>query len=492
MNQQDVERWIEQNGGPKGVQYNRSKKRLPNPAYGANLASGAENPNWDPLAPQFIEVEEESWVNSKTGATLRVNRGQDGGFDVIENKSGDPNKKPDTETPEAKNAAELQRQREKNAALPPDQDPAYETDKERRDRAEARIKEQGTTARADEAKGKKTYGAPYKNKDGVWLRPWTDAAGNRGTEEVPPGEIPQETTTPQGVLIDSKTEIQEGKEVTVETYELPNGKTRTVTKAKTDETKTVPAPPTSATGWQPDLTKPDLGIQDRAKQLVDLENKGVITKAQRGEILTQDRIAAKLVADNTANIAATQRGVYGDQVRQRSDDISASNAATSFAGSTFNQSLSTAGSLNEMIQPGSDAGGKGFLAMLDIAREHAKAAGGLQQPAQVQLPPWLSEIMKMNPLQAAAAMTVGNAVAGQTPAAAGPLTTGISPQNWPGMLGPSPEGTKVNGPEWMGAMMAPPDYDQTGINNTIAMSGALDDDMQEQLIGPRSGIPTLA
>lgn len=52
------------------------------------------------------------------------------------------------EATNAKNAAELQRQREKNAALPASQDPAYETDKERRDRSDARIKEQGAAATA--------------------------------------------------------------------------------------------------------------------------------------------------------------------------------------------------------------------------------------------------------------------------------------------------------------------------------------------------------
>ena len=60
----------------------------------------------------------------------------------------------DPNDPDARNKAELQRQREKNAALPPDQDPAYETDEERRKRAETRIKEQGEAARRNQPTSK--------------------------------------------------------------------------------------------------------------------------------------------------------------------------------------------------------------------------------------------------------------------------------------------------------------------------------------------------
>ena len=92
MNQQQVEQWIAANGGPGAVQYTSGKKRLQNPAYGRTLPSGEDNPQWEPGAPQFIESDEEQWVNSKTGATLRVSRKTDGSFDVLENKGADPNK----------------------------------------------------------------------------------------------------------------------------------------------------------------------------------------------------------------------------------------------------------------------------------------------------------------------------------------------------------------------------------------------------------------
>jgi hypothetical protein len=53
----------------------------------------------------------------------------------------------DPNDPKNRNEAELQRQREKNAALPAHLDPAYETDEERRKRADATIRQQGQDAR---------------------------------------------------------------------------------------------------------------------------------------------------------------------------------------------------------------------------------------------------------------------------------------------------------------------------------------------------------
>src|SRR5690348_16069025 len=103
MTQSQVEQWIAQNGGPNAVQYAIEQKSVKNPSF---------DPYDDSKGPQYITVPVETWKNSKTGATLSVKRTDSGDFDLWENTGADPNKPGagGEQTPEQKNAAELQRQ----------------------------------------------------------------------------------------------------------------------------------------------------------------------------------------------------------------------------------------------------------------------------------------------------------------------------------------------------------------------------------------------
>lgn len=161
MNQQDVEKWIAQNGGDKRIQYSRSTQKVANPAKQLTRPDGTDNPDYDPTAPSTIDISEEKWTavdaeGKPTGAVLHARRRPDGDFDVVDQSDPNPTRGNTEDTPEKKNAAELQRQREKNAALPPDQDPAYETDADRRQRGDARIKQQGSDAEAERQRGRQT------------------------------------------------------------------------------------------------------------------------------------------------------------------------------------------------------------------------------------------------------------------------------------------------------------------------------------------------
>jgi len=186
VNQQDVEKWIAQQGGDKRVQYSRSTQKVANPAKQLTRADGTDNPDYDPTAPATIEISEEKWTavdgeGKPTGAVLNVRRRPDGDFDIVNQGDANPGR-PADDTPEKKNAAELQRQREKNAALPANQDPAYETDAERRTRADARIKQQGSDAeaarqrsrqdeadtRAREDQARQNAPKPQQAPDGSW------------------------------------------------------------------------------------------------------------------------------------------------------------------------------------------------------------------------------------------------------------------------------------------------------------------------------------
>lgn len=91
MNQQEVETWIQKQGGPDAVQYNQATKQIPNPAADPMTAKQA-GVKFDPTAPEKLTVTEESWTNSRTGATLRVSRRPDGDLDVLENRGADPSK----------------------------------------------------------------------------------------------------------------------------------------------------------------------------------------------------------------------------------------------------------------------------------------------------------------------------------------------------------------------------------------------------------------
>lgn len=101
MDQQQVEAWIAANGGPGAVQYNSASKTIDNPAADPVTAKEAGVP-FNPMAPPKITITEESWVNTKTGAVLRVSRQPDGGFQVIENKQADPNKPAPTQQSQQK------------------------------------------------------------------------------------------------------------------------------------------------------------------------------------------------------------------------------------------------------------------------------------------------------------------------------------------------------------------------------------------------------
>lgn len=229
MNQQEVEAWIAQQGGTGKVQYSRSTRDIDNPAADPMTAKQA-GVAFNPTAPAKITISEEKWTavdaeGKPTGAVLHVRRRPDGDFDIVDQANSNPAKNGE-QTPESKNAAELQRQREANAALPgPNpqgateaerrgQDPAYETDKERRDRSDARIKEQGAAAAAADAKA--NVDADNRRADAAAA----DAAAARNkpssnVEHVKGGDGKEYTRV--------TTVSADGKSVTVQNYG-PDGK----------------------------------------------------------------------------------------------------------------------------------------------------------------------------------------------------------------------------------------------------------------------------
>jgi hypothetical protein len=86
MNQEQVEAWIEQNGGAQGVQHNTRTVEIDNPARDPS------SDDYDPTAPKKISISEQSWVNKQTGATLTIRSkpGQEGTYEVVTQKGPEP------------------------------------------------------------------------------------------------------------------------------------------------------------------------------------------------------------------------------------------------------------------------------------------------------------------------------------------------------------------------------------------------------------------
>lgn len=82
MNQKQVEEWVAANGGQGGVQYTRATKRIKNPLRDVN------HPDYDPSAPEYVEVSEEKWTNPQSGAVLHAQRQPDGETFAIIEQSG--------------------------------------------------------------------------------------------------------------------------------------------------------------------------------------------------------------------------------------------------------------------------------------------------------------------------------------------------------------------------------------------------------------------
>ena len=141
MTQQQIEQWIAQNGGPGAVQYGVEQKQVRNPSYNPDKGPRPGN-------EEYTSIEVETWKNSKTGAVLSAKRTGADSLEVYDNVSGDPNKGPESRNPTQvasdEKAKREQAERDRNAAL--SDDPAYETDEERRKRAADRITQQGRDA----------------------------------------------------------------------------------------------------------------------------------------------------------------------------------------------------------------------------------------------------------------------------------------------------------------------------------------------------------
>ena len=367
MNQQQVEQWIAANGGPGAVQYTSGKKRLPNPAYGRTLPDGSDNPNWEPGAPQFIESDEEQWVNSRTGATLRVSRKADGSFDVLENRGADPNKPagPESQPPkEEPNPADPTRMRRWNPTARQWEDAGpNQAEIERRQKAEAeRNKPQTVATNTSE---------PYivtRQPDGTLK---SEPNPNYKGPEPKPGTI----LTIKG---------QDGK-----TYLVPVDAQGNPGPARDSGVPGEKPIPGDAPVFTPDQNEADLGLTAYARAV---RQRTDLSKEQQDQLIREAHGTAQTVISRQTSTINTQEGTRSAEITQRGQDAQLAANRLSTASSVYSNALQQAGA-DTKYSMGADAMAVAPYYMM-LGQAASRMFGPTETPARVQNGPAIQQVQQ--------------------------------------------------------------------------------------------------
>ena len=367
MNQQQVEQWIAANGGPGAVQYTSGKKRLPNPAYGRTLPDGSDNPNWEPGAPQFIESDEEQWVNSRTGATLRVSRKADGSFDVLENRGADPNKPagPESQPPkEEPNPADPTRMRRWNPTARQWEDAGpNQAEIERRQKAEAeRNKPQTVATNTSE---------PYivtRQPDGTLK---SEPNPNYKGPEPKPGTI----LTIKG---------QGGK-----TYLVPVDAQGNPGPARDSGVPGEKPIPGDAPVFTPDQNEADLGLTAYARAV---RQRTDLSKEQQDQLIREAHGTAQTVISRQTSTINTQEGTRSAEITQRGQDAQLAANRLSTASSVYSNALQQAGA-DTKYSMGADAMAVAPYYMM-LGQAASRMFGPTETPARVQNGPAIQQVQQ--------------------------------------------------------------------------------------------------
>lgn len=323
----------------------------PTPQYDKNQAQ-----RWKDLQAQTARGDQEGDVRPSSGPTREVYRG--GKWVVEPNPTYQAPASQNPDTPENKNAAELQRQREKNAALA--DDPAYETDKERRDRADARIKQQGADAKAAEDKARQERidadAAAARNKPSVSLT----QDGTQAVITYPDGRVeskPTGLTAPPKPGTTLQVHGSDGK-----TYLVPiDAQGRPGTPQALNIPGTGPDTPTTAGPSQPQIV---LGMsQDAVREYYGKLQEGVAAGRWSQKWADDRKKEFYEMAQLAVQEAKTQ------QYERESTRNAEINLATSRATLGQNMVTTSAGvvdKLNGYLDENSTLGGQAFAAMLGI------------------------------------------------------------------------------------------------------------------------------
>lgn len=454
MNQQQLEQWIAQNGGASAVQFQTKTVNVKNPAKSMTLDDGSDNPNYDPTAPATISMQVLSWTNPKTGATISVRPSGQDSYEVVEQAGAKPASATDPgAAAQDANQVELQRQRERNAALPADQDPAYETDAERRARGRQTVTDQGTAAEkaaaatrqaaADQRQAEQDKAAaearnrPQVSYKKIGTKTYKVLTYPDGREEVSESALPPDITDDQITTVNGQP---------ARVVRDPNGKATglevlPVSGQGSDPTFTGSPPP-----WVPQAVRDDL--TGYSKQLQDAVASGAITPARATQLMQDRYRSAQAAIDNQLDAA---KSVYTGETNQRTQDISLANARLTASQQGINRGLDFFKEVNPRLKEGSTAGADAFLAMRNLAYQDAQRYGGLNEIPRVPIPAALQSAANSITITQPDGTTVtvphGGGAAGPSPAA--PAAPAMAP------VQPSPDLPNPNAANLLGSMRAP-------------------------------------
>ena len=491
MDQQSLEQRIAQLFGSdtSRVAHGQATKEIDNPAF---VPPGT--PGFNPTIQPKLSVTEETWKNAD-GTELTIQRWPDGSIHEIGAVTA-PAKQPTTRTPEqqtvdaaaAAKAAQDQKEREFNNSLPPDQDPAYETNAERRARAERVAAQQridantaADNARADAARAQSVAQA---NRPSVTLTDdgkggkiavITTPDGKVSSQPVPGVQGTPPTVTVNGVVYERQqdgtyapakglpgkpNEILQGRGTNGEDVQvIRDPKTGEVIRyepipgsVNTPSQNAGPPLPTIILGQSQDA------LRAYSQQLYAEVAAGRMTSAERERRW------------NEAFQMATQ--TYNEAVLQQRENEANLNASTNLANSRlqastsgFNTALDFVSKINGTLPENSDLGGKAFVALLGLQVMQAQKMGAYDNIKPGSQPSVFGRTDAAPPSATAPSSAVESATpppASAVPAPATPSQTAAAPATPPPSAAnpPSGDAQTPNPPSPMSdtqANPAPPD-----------------------------------
>lgn len=386
MTQAEFDQWVQANGGPSALKYNaHDVKQIRNPSFD-------ENKRISPTNEQYITQDTESWENTKTGAKLYLRRISENALEVVEQQGADPNKPVTGRSPA----------------------------QERTEAATAEIKE----AEAAEKKANNLLG-----RGNVTNKEYEDILNDRATRaraEAAAALASRNETRiaaaqeAQNAIARDRLAFDRDKadrpEVTPKEVKGGDGKTYTrVTIVRKDGTvevrnvgpdgKPVAEIPGEQTGFVPDpkgAPAPHLVIGAIAKDYDDLARflakevaDGRISPQQADKLLEQrQKLATSAIAEQTAIVNA-QRGIVGDEITQRNQDLDEGASRRTAAGNAEQRAQTAySGQLGKVT-------GKAFAdaiaSTVEASRTNAARWGGMDQVPRVQLPPFLQQLRNYTP-----------------------------------------------------------------------------------------------
>lgn len=413
MTQQELEALLQQRGPFAAGDFTEEVKNeeVPNPA------AYDENGQYIQGTPLTVKgpVTYRTWVKAGTNQRVTVKVKPDGTYEkafdgpdrsiTVKDPTGAPQRTPEERTKDeadAKNAAELQRQREKNAALPQDQDPAYETDAERRKRAQDTIERQGRDAeaarQAQRQKDADARAEADRNKPTVTIKE-DGSGGFVSIQTFPDGRQP--VVKPIEGIKGTPAQIKEGG-VTYErqpdsTYKPAQG----IPNPNTPEPAGAPRPSFTVGDAAADLDRYGQWLNDEMRK-----PGATLTAARADQLLEARRKLWDTALSEQTGIVNAQQQAYRDQLTQRQqtlqDQQSRRNSATSVANQTEGDFMPL------MDKLGANAGGASIGKAIAEARFNAQSfidqssGGGVPE---IKMGPAYADVnqMRLNPRSGAAA-----------------------------------------------------------------------------------------